>query len=151
MRQSRGNIHYIGNAFPHNFADAGDYHRGATILEWGSQPEFFDWDAMPTYRVVRLSELLDHADDILKPEMYVRVNLDINISYEEANFIKETFIDKYNLREVSLLPDNTTDDMDNNVESTVFHSVDQIITEQLTNIESQQFKQKLLLDIYRSL
>ena len=37
--------------------------------------------------------------------MYVRVTLDIKISYEEANFIRETFIDKYKLRELQLIPE----------------------------------------------
>jgi len=152
MRQSRGNIHYIGNAFPHNFADNGDSARGACILEWGEQPEFYDWDECPTYKVVKLSELLDRADDILRPNMYVRVNLDINISYEEANFIKETFIESHKLREISLLPDSENKNLDGDVvEAPVFHSVDQIITEQLTNIESQSYNKQLLLKIYQDL
>jgi len=33
-RQARNNIWYIGNAFPHNYADAGDDQRGMMILEW---------------------------------------------------------------------------------------------------------------------
>ena len=38
-RQSQGNVHYIGNAFPHNFADTWDDERGMMILEWGGVPE----------------------------------------------------------------------------------------------------------------
>jgi hypothetical protein len=34
-RQTKNNITYIGNAFPHNYADAGDDERGLTVLEWG--------------------------------------------------------------------------------------------------------------------
>ena len=35
--------------------------------------------------------------------MYLRVTLDLPISYEEANFIKETFHESdYNCREISL-------------------------------------------------
>lgn len=151
LRQSRGHIHYIGNAFPHNYADNGDYDRGATILEWDKQPEFYNWNEMPTYKVVQLSDLLDNADKILKPNMHVRVNLDINVSYEEANFIKETFIDTHQLREISLLPENKNLDSDSDVEVPIFHSVDQIITEQLTNIESKSFDGNLLLSIYRNL
>ena len=152
MRQNKGNISYIGNAFPHNFADAGDEQRGATILEWGQNPEFFAWDQQPTYRVVDLSALIDHADQILKPNMYVRVNLDINVSYEEANFIKETFVNSYGVREISLLPKskNQEHELDSS-DSVMFHSVDQIITEQLTNIDSDFYNKQLLLEIYRNL
>ena len=34
-RQQNNNIVYIGNAFPHNYADSGDDDRGMMILEWG--------------------------------------------------------------------------------------------------------------------
>jgi DNA repair exonuclease SbcCD nuclease subunit len=34
-RQVRNNIHYMGNAFPHNYADAGDDERGMMMLEHG--------------------------------------------------------------------------------------------------------------------
>ena len=39
-RQTGRNITYIGNAFPHNYADAGDDDRGMMILEWGSAPVY---------------------------------------------------------------------------------------------------------------
>ena len=47
--------------------------------------------------------------------MYLKVNLDIDISYEEANFLKETFMANKNIREISLIQekislDTTTDD-----------------------------------------
>jgi DNA repair exonuclease SbcCD nuclease subunit len=39
-RQAKENIVYIGNAFPHNYADAWDDDRGMMILEHGSKPEY---------------------------------------------------------------------------------------------------------------
>jgi len=152
LRQQRGNVTYIGNAFPHNFSDAGDEQRGATILDWDGTTEFYAWDQQPTYRVVDLSALIDHAEQILKPNMYVRVNLDINVSYEEANFIKETFVNGYGIREISLLPKSKNQEHEiENSEAVVFHSVDQIITEQLTSIDSDYYNKQLLLDIYNNL
>jgi len=152
LRQQQGNVTYIGNAFPHNFSDAGDEQRGATILDWDGTTEFHAWDQQPTYRVVDLSALIDHADQILKPNQHVRVNLDINVSYEEANFIKETFVNGYGIREISLLPKARNQDHENEYnETVVFHSVDQIIAEQLTNIDSEFYNKQLLLDIYRNL
>jgi len=130
LRQEHGNITYIGNAFPHNFSDSGDDMRGATIMEWGGKPEYHAWDQQPTYRVIDLSALIDHADQILKPNMHVRVNLDINVSYEEANFIKETFVHGYGIREISLLPKSSNHEHNvDQQETVVFHSVDQIITD----------------------
>jgi len=151
-RQARKNIWYIGNAFPHNYADAGDDDRGLTILEWGQPPKHIAWPDQPTYRVHGLANLIDSADALLRPNMHVRVNLDIEISYEEATFIKETFIEKYKLREMSLIPNKTSGvDEDLAPGNVHFESVDQIVLDQLTNIESEFYDNKLLLKIYQNL
>ena len=151
-RQTKKNITYIGNAFPHNYADAGDDERGLTILEWGSTPTFHAWPAQPTYRVYGLANLIDNAARLLQPKMHVRVNLDIEISYEEANYIKETFIQQYNLREMSLIPNKSAGvEEDLAPGNVVFESVDQIVTDQLTNIESEFYDNRLLLKIYQNL
>jgi hypothetical protein len=89
---------------------------------------------------------------MLKPNMHVRVNLDIDISYEEATFIKETFIDTYKLREITLIPAKVTDLTEYEIQGNIaFESVDQIVFGQLSNIDSEQFNKNLLLDIYRNL
>jgi DNA repair exonuclease SbcCD nuclease subunit len=151
-RQTKKNITYIGNAFPHNYADAGDDERGLTILEWGGETEFHAWPDQPTYRVYGLANLIDNAERLLQPKMHVRVNLDIEISYEEANFIKETFIKNYQLREMALIPNKATGvDEDMAPGDVKFESVDQIVTDQLTNIESEFYDNKLLLKIYQNL
>jgi DNA repair exonuclease SbcCD nuclease subunit len=151
-RQTKKNITYIGNCFPHNYADVGDDDRGVMILEWGKEPEFHAWPDQLTYRVFGLANLIDNAAAILRLKMHVRVELDIDISYEEANFIKETFIRDYNLREMSLIPvkrgDVETDLAPGEVK---FESVDQIVTDQLTGIESEFYDNRLLLQIYQTL
>jgi DNA repair exonuclease SbcCD nuclease subunit len=151
MRQHRENITYIGNAFPHNFSDAGDDKRGCMILEWDKQPEFHAWPNQPLYVVTTLSELLDRGDEILKPKMSVRVHLDIGVSYEEAIFIKETFHTKHSLRDISLISSKNTEHENDNLEELSFHSVDKIIAEQIAAIESDYFKPALLMDIYNAL
>lgn len=151
-RQTKKNVTYIGNAFPHNYADAGDDERGLTILEWGKEAEFHAWPDQPRYRVFQLSDVLRHTEAMLHPGMHVRANLDIDISYEEASFIKETFIDTYKLREIVLIPAKTTNLTDYEIQGNIeFESVDQIVTGQLTNIDSDRFNKTLLLDIYRNL
>jgi hypothetical protein len=104
LRQTQKNINYIGNAFPHNFGDAGDDKRGCMILNWGEEPQYYAWQDQPLYRVAKLSSIIDNAKTLLNSNMHVRVELDLPISYEEANFIKDTFIKEYNLREMSLRP-----------------------------------------------
>lgn len=152
LRQQRKNINYIGNAFPHNYADAGDDNRGCMILEWGKAPQYLSWPGQPTFRVLNLSDVIDRHQSLLKEKMHVRVQLDIDISYEEANFIKETFVKDYQLREMSLIPaKNSEVSMDLSPGEIKFESVDQIVMQQLTNIESEFYDPKLLLDIYQTL
>ena len=151
-RQTKNNVTYIGNAFPHNYADAGDDDRGLTILEWGKEPEYHAWPDQPRYRVFQLSDVLKNTEVMLQPNMHIRVNLDIDISYEEASFIKETFVGQYNLRELTLIPAKVTDLTEYEIQGNIeFESVDQIVTGQLSNIESDKFNKNLLLDIYRNL
>ena len=136
-RQTYKNITYIGNCFPHNFADNHDDERGAMIIEWGKEPEYHAWPDQPRYRVLRLSDVINNAPEVLAKNMHVRVELDIDISYEEANFIKETFIKDYHLREMALIPNKSAAiDVDMAPGEVRFESVDQIVTDQLTNIES---------------
>jgi hypothetical protein len=152
LRQQKKNIHYIGNCFPHNYADAGDDERGMMTLEWGQAPEFHAWPDQPRYRVLGLSNVIDNAATVLAKDMHVRVQLDIEISYEEANFIKETFIKTYGLREMALINiKNSAVDTDMAPGDVKFESVDQIVTDQLTNIESEFYDNKLLLKIYQTL
>jgi hypothetical protein len=103
--------------------------------------------------VYQLSDVLQNTDALLNPGMHVRVNLDVDISYEEATFIKETFVNTYNLREITLIPQKViSEDINYDITGNImFESVDTIVTNQLTNIESEQYNKALLLDIYRNL
>ena len=151
-RQQRDKIVYIGNTFPHNFADTWDDDRGMMLLEWGGEPYFKVWEDAPKFRTLKLSELIDRTDEILKSKMYLRVNLDIDISYEEANFIKETYHSQYDIREFGLIQEKVSVDanIDDNPD-VEFETVDQIVTDQLVNIDSETFDKKILLEIYQDL
>jgi hypothetical protein len=132
--------------------DLGGDERGLTILEWGQDPMYHAWPNQPRYRVLKPGNLIDNAPTLLGKNMYVRVELDIEISCEEANFIKNTFIQQYELREMALIPrKNSSVDTDMAPEEVKFESVDQIITDQLTNIKSKFYDSKLLLQIYQNL
>ena len=151
-RQNKERIWYIGNAFPHNFADAWDDDRGMMVLEWGGEPQFINWPDCPKYRTLPLSRLIDEKDTLMKSKMHLKVNLDIDITFEEANFIKEEFTNAYDIREISLIQDKAN--LDNATEESLdntFSSVDQIVTEGLVNLENGQFNSNLLLEIYNDL
>lgn len=151
-RQTRKNVTYIGNAFPHNYADASDDDRGMMILEWGHEPIYKSWPGQPLFRVYKLSDILEQPDELLLPNTHVRVNLDIDISYEESAFIREQLMPKHNLREMSLIPmklDLSQDDTDYG--NLHFESVDNIIISQIEQLQQGSFDKQLLLDIYRNL
>ena len=150
-RQYNKNVTYIGNAFPHNYSDSWDDERGMMILEWGGEPKYINWPDMPRYRTIKISELLADPDKILKPKMYVRVTLDIKISYEEANFIRETFIDKYQLRELQLIPEQIDQAQQPLVQVQKFDSVDQIVLKQLEGVDSETYDKSILMAIYNNL
>jgi len=150
-RQAQKNIWYMGNAFPHNFADAGDDARGMMVLEWGLDPIFHSWPKQPLYRVYKLSDVIENPEGLLLPDSHVRVHLDIEISYEEANFLREKFIPEHKLREMALIPMKLEQLEQNGIESLRFESVDQIVIDQINAIESNTFDKKILLDIYNNL
>lgn len=151
-RQTKSNVTYIGNAFPHNFADAGDDARGMMILEWDGVPQYRSWPGAPKFRVHRLSEVLDNPERLLLPGSYVKINLDINISFEEANFIREKLMPEHRLRELTLIPIKmTTVDGDIDVSNIHLDGIDKIVQTQIGELEDGAYDKKLLLEIYKNL
>jgi hypothetical protein len=150
-RQSKGNVTYIGNAFPHNYADAGDDDRGMMTLEWGGKPEYHTWAGQPTFRTYKLSQIIDNPEGLLREKMHCRVTIDLPITFEEANFIKEQFVPEYKLRELMLIPEKVEVESNAVPIDINFESVDTIVMNQINAIESDAFDKGMLLDIYRNL
>jgi len=151
-RQQQNNIVYIGNAFPHNYADTWDDERGLAILEWGGEPSYIAWPDAPKFRKLNLSQLLENPKANLQNKTYARVIMDIDISYEEATFIKEQFMDEYNLRELSLIVANQDEHtIDYEPGEINFESVDQIVISQLKSIDSTSYDPNVLISIYNRL
>ena len=152
-RQEQKNVIYMGNAFPHNYSDTWQDDRGMMILEWGKKPIYKAWPNAPSFKTLNLSTLVDDPEKYLKPKTYIRVTLDIDISYEEATHIKQIFTEKYNLREIVLMPqreDEYADDWSAG-DGAVFESVDQIVLNELTAIKSTHISNQKLIDIYTQL
>lgn len=151
MRQSKGNIHYTGNAMPFNFSDDWDEERGAMFLDWGGRPDYVAWPAQPLYRTMTLSELLDDPAKLLVPKLTARVAIDIDISYEEAQVIKDTFIDGHGLRKIELVHQPKQEADQEFTGDVQFQSVDQIVIDGLKAVQSIGLKPDKLVDIYKSL
>tara|TARA_Y100000389_G_scaffold181610_1_gene197420 strand:+ start:245 stop:1252 length:1008 start_codon:yes stop_codon:yes gene_type:complete len=151
-RQVKGNVHYLGSPFGHNYADTWDDDRGMMKLEWNGVPEYIDYPG-PRYRTVPLSRLIDEPEKILNEHTYCRATLDINISYEEASFIKETFSQQYNVREIALIPSKKEEHTQDwkVVDDIEVENVDQIVYNSLNAVDSEMINKKILVDIYNSL
>jgi hypothetical protein len=150
-RQARGKIVYIGNVFPFNYADAWDDDRGAMFLEWDKEPTFREWPDAPTYRTMKLSEVLEAPEKFIVAKSYNRISIDCDISYEEAQFVKDTFVAQFNARKIDLVPMNKEEadqEFDDNV---IFQSIDQIVIEGLQSVQSTGINSKTLVEIYKGL
>ena len=121
------------------------------ILDWDKEPEYKAWPDAPKYKTLKLGQLLDNPGKYLLPKTYARVTLDIEVSYEEATFIRENFLSQYDIRELSLIQQKLEDtEVNENVEIN-FESVDTIVYSQLKAVESDFYDKDLLMDIYRNL
>lgn len=152
-RQNHKNVYYIGNAFPHNYADSWDDDRGMMIIDKQNDgvPEFINWEDCPKYRNIKLSQLIDQADTVMKSRMHLRVDLDCDVSYEEASYIKETFLEKYDCREITLIPIRKFQEIDSDLDITQFVSVDHIVQSEITQLDSNDYDKNVLLELYKGL
>lgn len=152
-RQNQNNIHYIGNSFPHNYADAWDDERGMMILdrENNLEPQYINWSDCPKYRTVKLSQLIDQADTLIKTKMYLRVELDCPINFEEASYLKDLYISQYGCREITLISQRQIEEINSDLDVSLFASVDQIVSEEITNLDTSNFNKTTLLNIYNGL
>jgi DNA repair exonuclease SbcCD nuclease subunit len=151
MRQSSKNIHYIGNVMPFNFNDDGDDQRGMMLLQWGHDPIFRAWPGQPLYRSIKLTELLDTAATVLKPNMTVRVSVDMPLAYEEAQEMREVLMASYDLRKIELCHGRADVEQDVEPVDIAFRTVDEIVSESLQHIESVGLSSQRLIEIYQSL
>ena len=147
-RQTQGKIQYIGNPFGHNYADVWDFERGAMFLEWGGEPEYVDYTEGPRFIAINLAALLEEPETYLKPKTYLQVTLDVDITYEEATFIKETFMENHDIRELKLIRKDEEDHVIEFEGEISFQTVDQIVVEQLSNIDKGSFESAKLIEIY---
>lgn len=150
-RQSKGKVCYIGSPMPHDYADAWDDERGLMILEWGKTPRFIDWKEGPRYRNMRLSELMENPDRYINGNTYTKISTDLDLSYEEIQYIKESFLGSFGCRSFDIsngLKDSMNQDFDDETE---FQTIDQIIVDGLLSIESVALNSNKLIALYQEL
>lgn len=156
-RQAKDNVVFIGNTFPMDFGDAGDIQRGMCIYDSDTKNvEFINWEHCPKYVKTTLSDVVT-GDWKSGSKTYVKCVVDIDITYTEAQDVKEAMIEQYNLRTFNLEENRTykkellegessDDTLDN------FVSMDDLVIKKLETIEkSGIIDASILISIYKSI
>lgn len=153
MRQSKGRVCYTGNVMPFNFNDAGDDNRGIMLLEWGQEPEFRSWPDQPRFRLAKLSQIIASPEKFVVPGITLRATVDVDLPYEEVQQVRDAIVAGMGARKIELIPkareDHASEPED--TKSGEFQSVDQIVIDGLTAVESAGLDPARLVAIYRSL
>jgi len=151
-RQQTDNVTYIGNTFPTNYSDAGDFERGMMVFDHTTDDmTFMNWEDCPKYITGKLSDAVS-GDLKLYPHARVKVVADVPITYEENLELKRTFMEEHNLRAFTIEESATIDEALSGTETTVddekLGSVDEMVVEMLGDIDSEHIDNDLLQTIY---
>jgi DNA repair exonuclease SbcCD nuclease subunit len=158
-RQIQDNIVYIGNAFPMDFSDAGDFARGMAVYDYKhDELEFIDWPGCPKYVKAKLSQFLDETAAI-PANSRVRCIIDVPLTYEESIIIKQTFLVQYELRELRLEESDELTDVLTNTETGEImenpegrlNTVDELVVQMLGAIDTPKIDQAMLVNLYQKL
>lgn len=148
LRQQKNNIIYIGAPFGHDYSDAWDNNRGAMFMEWDNEPQLYNWKNGPKYKTGLLSELIENQDNFIKPKNYLKIEMDVDITYEQKNQILETI--ETQVREIQLIPKPRNDHKHTKIDLSNFKGVDETVMAVISEIDTSLSK-KTLMEEYNSL
>jgi hypothetical protein len=157
-RQANDNVVYIGNTFPMDYGDADDNERGMCIYDTNTDTvDFINWEDAPSYKRIKISKIVDGWKP--KKKMKVTCEVDIEMSYSESMFIKETYVKDYELREFIIQETYKKELLEEELNSEQIKkdieglsNIDDLILEDLTSIkDSKNIKGSVLADIYKDL
>ena len=101
---------------------------------------------------MKLSEVIESPEDFIDKNTYARIEIDLALNYEDANYIKELLEEIYSPEEITLVPGKEDEDHSIDFGGDInFESVDSVVLSHLQSIESVNIHSELLTDIYKSL
>ena len=92
----------------------------------------------------------DEFIGVTVPDSRKVARANIDISYEEANFIKDTFVETYALRDVTLVPVKLSEHTEDVGAEIHFETIDQIVISQLASLDGS-YDKNVLIEIYNGL
>lgn len=154
-RQHADNVIYIGNVFPTTFGDVDDNDRGVCIFDPNiNDVSYINWEECPSFTIAKLSEVV--KDDWMPREKArVKCIIDQELTYTEAQDLRETLIDKFKLRDLILEEDrNVKTDVEDEEPAMKSQSIDEMVIQQLlkaNNTKGINLDSTLLVDIYKGI
>jgi DNA repair exonuclease SbcCD nuclease subunit len=159
-RQARegSNVVYIGNTFPMDFGDAGDNNRGLMTYDYETKEMSFEnWEDCPKYVKTTLTDILDKSITLYSGAR-VKCLVDVPITFEESTALKQSFTERYQLREFVLEESMEIREVLSETETTIDWSndtelagVDELVEQMLNEISSEHIENDLLVSIYKGL
>ncbi len=156
-RQAKNNVVYMGNTFPMDFSDADDFNRGMMTYDHTTDDmKFFDWAECPKYIKTTLSSILDN-NVVLPAESRVKCVIDVPISFEESNLLRQTFMDDKHLREFTMEESAQIAEALVNTQTNVKYedvklaSVNDLVIQMLNDIKTDHIDNELLVKIYQEI
>lgn len=156
-RQQQNNIIYIGNTFPMDFGDAGDIQRGMCLYDNTTNDlQYIDWPECPKYIKTTLTKLMNDETSLYK-HARVKCICDKPIDFEESKVLEESFTEQYELREFVLEENDdvsktlTETEAEVDFEDENLATVNDLVIEMLTQIESEKVDQQLLINCYNNI
>lgn len=155
-RQSKGNVHYIGNTFPADFSDTNDIDRGMAIYDFRTDKiDYINWDDCPKYIKAKLSDVMKNPGKVLTNNARVKLIVDQDITLSENTEIKKILMSKFDLREMMLEEQVVTEieltDIEQEVEDLKLTEISDLIPELLKRVKSDRIRSRKLMEIYRKL
>jgi len=155
-RQANENVIYVGNTFPMDFSDAGDFERGMATYDFiNDDVDFIDWPDCPKYIRTTLTDVIDNGMNI-PPNSRVKCIVDVPISYEESTSLRQTFLEKLHLREftmeeskdVAAALSGTVTDVDDSYD---LANINDLMVQMLGDIDTDHIDNQLLIHIYKNI
>lgn len=163
-RQSQRNVHYIGNTFPMDFGDSGDYNRGFALYHHDTHTmEYVDWDKGPRYLSTVTSKVI--ADPSTIPNnCYLYVDVDTSMKYDELRALKDLIIQQQpslrsvefnenstRIKEIQKLNSAGDDILAEDDDSSSNSTLNDLVIRLLENTTIPSFDNATLAQIYREL
>lgn len=161
-RQTSGNITYIGNAFPSNFGDVGDFDRGmATYTYSTDELVFTNWKDCPKYVRVKASAMLAEGSS-LPIHSRVKCVLDVELTYDQVTLVREEYTELFQLRELAFEDVSDLNEVLSSTETSAsddltglkiedVNTVDQLVIQMLSDIQSDKIDSATLVEQYKRL